>query len=224
MTAVGFPWAQDRPDRTRDTEQLFGFLPPPSGTAGVQAITVLTAAPRERPPAGRRGRGCPAPACSPARSWSASSSSTRRSSAPTGCTPPRSPPSWTILSWPGCSTLARCSRCGSRFRLAVTAEPTVGLPPPYQPLDDATRAPARLLLPDRGIVPFTGRGSQLRVAAVEPTGGRLALRVLTGAGGAGKTRLAAELCARLAGDGFDVGFADPDAPGGQPLSTTTGPP
>ena len=52
-TAVGFPWAATRPDSTRDTEQLFGFLPPLSGTvAGVQAITVLTAAPRERPGGG----------------------------------------------------------------------------------------------------------------------------------------------------------------------------
>lgn len=79
-------------------------------------------------------------------------------------------------------------------RMAVTPNLTIGLRPPYQPLPadvDPTRAPARLLLPERGIVPFTGRRSQLdELRQWALRGGRLALRVVTGAGGAGKTRLA----------------------------------
>jgi hypothetical protein len=51
VSAVGFPWAQERPDRGRDTEQLFGFIAPVTTVkAGLCAVTVLTAA-----PAGRRG-------------------------------------------------------------------------------------------------------------------------------------------------------------------------
>jgi hypothetical protein len=40
------------------------------------------------------------------------------------------------------------------------------------------------------------------------------LRLITGAGGSGKTRLAAEACVRMAGQGWQAGFADPKAPGG----------
>ena len=51
VTAVGFPWAQERPDRVRDTEQLFGFIAPAAmAKAALCAVSVLTAA-----PAGRAG-------------------------------------------------------------------------------------------------------------------------------------------------------------------------
>jgi tetratricopeptide (TPR) repeat protein len=49
VTAVGFPWAQERPDRVRDTEQLFGFIAPAAmAKSGLFAVTVLTAAPAAR--------------------------------------------------------------------------------------------------------------------------------------------------------------------------------
>jgi tetratricopeptide (TPR) repeat protein len=49
VTAVGFPWAQERPDRVRDTEQLFGFIAPAAmAKSGLYAVTVLTAAPAAR--------------------------------------------------------------------------------------------------------------------------------------------------------------------------------
>ena len=51
VSAVGFPWAQERPDRVRDSEQLFGFIAPAAmAKAALCAVSVLTAA-----PAGRAG-------------------------------------------------------------------------------------------------------------------------------------------------------------------------
>ena len=52
VSAVGFPWAQERPDRVRDSEQLFGFIAPATTVkAGLCAVSVLTASPAE--PGGR---------------------------------------------------------------------------------------------------------------------------------------------------------------------------
>ena len=49
VSAVGFPWAQERPDRVRDTEQLFGFIAPAAMVkAGLYAVTVQTSAPAAR--------------------------------------------------------------------------------------------------------------------------------------------------------------------------------
>src|SRR6266568_7582344 len=42
VSAVGFPWAQERPDRVRDTEQLFGFIAP-AAVAPLLADTDLAA-------------------------------------------------------------------------------------------------------------------------------------------------------------------------------------
>jgi Trypsin-like peptidase domain len=51
VNAVGFPWVQERVDRVRDSEQLFGFIAPATTMkAGHLGVTVLTAA-----PAGRAG-------------------------------------------------------------------------------------------------------------------------------------------------------------------------
>ena len=45
VSAVGLPWAQERPDRVRDSEQLFEFIAPATTVkAGLYAVTVLTAA------------------------------------------------------------------------------------------------------------------------------------------------------------------------------------
>ncbi len=49
VSAVGFPWAQEKPDRVRDTEQLIGFIAPAAmAKAGQWAVTVETAAPAAR--------------------------------------------------------------------------------------------------------------------------------------------------------------------------------
>ena len=76
---------------------------------------------------------------------------------------------------------------------------------------------ARLLLPEYGIVPFAGRDGDLAILQAWCLNGTApALRRITGAGGSGKTRLAAQACVRMAGKGWQAGFADPRAPGGQP--------
>jgi tetratricopeptide (TPR) repeat protein len=65
-------------------------------------------------------------------------------------------------------------------------------------------------------VPFAGRDTDLDVLESWcQTGAASALRVVCGAGGSGKTRLAAQTCVRMAGHGWQAGFADPRPPEGQ---------
>ncbi|WP_454856886.1 tetratricopeptide repeat protein [Promicromonospora soli] len=71
-------------------------------------------------------------------------------------------------------------------------------------------SPAALLAPERGIVPFMGRGRELAdlrswARSREP----VALRLLCGLGGVGKTRLALELCRRLRRTGWTVVHVPP---------------
>ncbi|WP_336207875.1 tetratricopeptide repeat protein [Nonomuraea sp. LPB2021202275-12-8] len=64
-----------------------------------------------------------------------------------------------------------------------------------------------LLLPRHAVVPFLGRGGELadlRAWAAGPE--RLSVAAVTGQGGAGKTRLAVELCEELSTAGWDAGF------------------
>jgi len=63
--------------------------------------------------------------------------------------------------------------------------------------------PARLLDPDLGVVPFTGRAAELADLEGWCLDERAGLvRLVTGGGGTGKTRLALELCRRMAGQGW----------------------
>ena len=49
-TAVGFPWAQERPDSVRDTEQLFGHIAPVTAVKeGLYGVSVITSPPAPRP-------------------------------------------------------------------------------------------------------------------------------------------------------------------------------
>jgi tetratricopeptide (TPR) repeat protein len=72
--------------------------------------------------------------------------------------------------------------------------------------------PSFLLRSEYQIAPFTGRSSELaeltRWCKQEP---RLAVGLVTAPGGQGKTRLAQELCNRLAQDDWMAGFVRPDA-------------
>jgi Trypsin-like peptidase domain len=221
VTAVGFPWAQERLNRVRDSEQLFGFVAPATTVkAGQCAVTVLSAAPAERaggsPWAGMSGAALFAGPflvgvliIDPARF---------------GADRVVAVPVAPLL---GDAELGRLLgahadavvRVGPRFRLAVTSETSVAVTPPYRPPTGRLgREPARLLLPEHGIVPFVGRDSDLEMLGGWcRSGAASALRVVVGAGGSGKTRLAAEACVRMAGQGWQAGFADPKAPGGQAL-------
>ena len=106
---------------------------------------------------------------------------------------------------------------GPRLRLAVTAETSLALAPPYRAATPRLgREPTRLMLPEYGIVPFAGRDGDLDTLQAWCLDGTApALRLITGAGGSGKTRLAAEACVRMAGQGWQAGFADPKAPAGR---------
>lgn len=80
---------------------------------------------------------------------------------------------------------------------------------PLHPWRPALDPPGALLRPECAIVPFHDRDSEiegLRSWAAEPR--TLGIRLYTGAGGMGKTRLAIELCRRLRADGWLAGFLD----------------
>ena len=65
-------------------------------------------------------------------------------------------------------------------------------------------------------MPFADRDGDLETLQAWCLNGTApALRLITGAGGSGKTRLAAEACVRMAGQGWQAGFADPKAPDGR---------
>ena len=219
VSAVGFPWAQERPDRVRDSEQLFGFIAPATTVkAGLCAVTVQTAA-----PAGRAG-GSP---------WAGMSGAAlfagpflvgvvvvdpARFGADRVVAAPIAP----LLDDAELAGLLDVSAdgvagVGPRLRLAVTAETSLALAPPYRAATPRLgREPTRLLLPEYGIVPFAGRDGDLDTLQAWCLNGTApALRLITGAGGSGKTRLAAEACVRMAGQGWQAGFADPKAPGGR---------
>src|SRR3954469_7105074 len=195
VSAVGFPWAQERPNRVRDTEHLYGFLAPAAQLkSGQLAVTVLTSPPTERtsgsPWAGMSGAALFAGpfhigvvVVDPGRFGT-----DRVVAAPVA----------PLLADPGLTALLGTSAAivtpvGPRLRLALTADTSLAVMPPYRPPTAwlGKRQPARFLLPEYGIVPFLGREQELQTLqawcldeASRP------LRLLLGSGGAGKSRLA----------------------------------
>jgi len=218
VDAIGFPWAQERPDEVRDSEHLHGFVAPATtAKTGQLAVTVPTS-----PPAARNG-GSP---------WAGMSGAALFTGpfligvvvvdpARFGTERVVAAPLATLLGDPTLVALLGdppLTEVGPRLRLAVTADTSIALAPPYQPTPPrlGLKQPAGLLLPQYGIVPFHSRESVLRdLEAWCRSGGGATLRLILGAGGSGKTRLAAEACVRMAARGWQAGFADPDAPGGQ---------
>ncbi|MBZ3906478.1 trypsin-like peptidase domain-containing protein [Streptomyces griseiscabiei] len=83
--------------------------------------------------------------------------------------------------------------------------------------------PVSLLRPEATVVPFTGREDVLaRLGAWCEQPGRFSVRLVTGPGGQGKTRLAAELVRRLRLRNWSAGFlAAAAAPDLLPLATET---
>src|SRR5205823_917985 len=150
-------WAQQRPDRVHDSEQLFGFIAPAAmAKAGLCAVTVLTAA-----PAGRAG-GSPWAGMSGAALFAGPFlvgvvvTDPARFGADRVVAAPVAPllDDTTLAGLLGAST-ADVLGVGPRLRLAVTAETSVALAPPYRAATPRLgREPARLLLPEYGIVPF----------------------------------------------------------------------
>ena len=105
------------------------------------------------------------------------------------------------------------------LRGAMTAPHSVYAPPRarvlepgyLKPAPGAVRSPLQLIKARTGIVPFTGRDKLAKLtdwANGQPEEGRedLAVAVVTGVGGSGKTRLAAELCSNLEKNGWVAGI------------------
>ncbi|MEO3887147.1 tetratricopeptide repeat protein [Nonomuraea sp. B5E05] len=97
-----------------------------------------------------------------------------------------------------------------RLETVTGDEPSVPLADLLAPArdDPPPDGPGWTLLPARhAVVPFLGREEELarlRAWAAEPA--PLSIAVLTGRAGTGKSRLAGELCAELAGSGWDAGL------------------
>jgi tetratricopeptide (TPR) repeat protein len=74
--------------------------------------------------------------------------------------------------------------------------------------------PSALLRAEHAVVPFAGRGGELaRLWAWAMSPAPLSVRLVTGPGGQGKTRLAHRLCEQLRGKGYLAGLVRDDAPG-----------
>lgn len=75
-------------------------------------------------------------------------------------------------------------------------------------------SPAALLRPERQIVGFTGRKAELRSLGLWAHGSaRGVVRLITGPGGVGKTRLAVEFAVRLEAQGWQCGLLEKDCGG-----------
>ncbi|MEO3790607.1 tetratricopeptide repeat protein [Nonomuraea sp. B10E15] len=102
-----------------------------------------------------------------------------------------------------------------RLETVTGDEPSVPLADLLSPArdDPPPDGPGWTLLQARhAVVPFLGREEELarlRAWAAEPA--PLSIAVLTGRAGTGKSRLAGELCAELAGSGWDAGLLPLDA-------------
>ncbi len=95
------------------------------------------------------------------------------------------------------------------------ARDALPLLPPVVELDwDSDESPSELLRARHAVVPFVRRGDLLeQVMRWREREDRLSVMVLTGAGGFGKTRTAAEICLAAAAAGWTAGLldAEPDA-------------
>jgi hypothetical protein len=80
---------------------------------------------------------------------------------------------------------------------------------PKRTWDQETSPPAALLRAEFGVVPFTGRVAELdRLHAWAAQPASVAIALVTGSGGRGKTRLAIEAATRAGADGWRAGFVD----------------
>jgi hypothetical protein len=113
-----------------------------------------------------------------------------------------------ILSWDDIlAELQIHSDLASRY-LGIPNPALLWLRRPVAPL---RRSPSALLRPESEVVPFTGRTAEIEdlLAWTQADGGP-AVRLVAAPGGAGKTRLAIELCHQLERIGVNAGFLSTD--------------
>lgn len=198
--ATGFPWAQRQADGSVAEEMIHATVVP--GTAhrlGRYAINVTTAQPYD-PPDGR----------SPWRGMSGAGLLAQDGHHLLGVLvddPQRFQPSRLeavpveyLLADAGFAALV-----GISPRRLVQLPPHPFLRPAYQPLPRRPSDP-QLLMPQFGVVPFLGRETLVdELVRWASDDDPLAVALVSGAGGSGKTRLAAEVCERVLAMGWDAG-------------------
>jgi len=216
--AIGFPWAMERPNNVRDTDHVIGFVAPGAGIASDRLhLSVLSSAPTTAPKS----------LSSP---WAGMSGAGLLAGAyligVVVVDPPRygtdrlvAVPAAALHGAPGfCDALGESPALvdvDAAWRLEYAAGRFLTLAAPYRPLPPGFNAAAsrhRLLNPRHGIVPFTGRAELVEelLGWFSNDQPGLAVRTVTGGGGSGKTRLAAEVCMAVLGQGFEAGFVDLD--------------
>jgi hypothetical protein len=107
---------------------------------------------------------------------------------------------------------AAASRCrpftSALEQIRPEADDVLTSPEPRGPRDASS--PGALLRADYGVVPFHGRDEEIEdLYAWCVEGEPIQIRLYTGPGGMGKTRLALEICAHLRDEGWKAGFLDP---------------
>lgn len=106
-----------------------------------------------------------------------------------------------------------------RLQYGVPIEQSVVISTPYRPTPPGfawSADPYRLLRSENKLIGFYGRNTlvdELAGWALEATT-PLAIKTITGGGGSGKTRLAAETCLAMTRNGWEAGFASFDIPSG----------
>jgi len=215
--AIGFPWAMERPNNVRDTDHVIGFVPPGAGIVSDRLhLSVLSSAPISSPGS------VPSP-------WAGMSGAGLLAGVyligVVVVDPPRygndrlvAVPAATLLEAAGfCDALGESPTpvdVDAAWRQAHAAG-GLTLAAPYRPLPpgfDAAAARYRLLNPRHGIVPFSGRAELVEelLGWFSNDKAGLTVRTVTGGGGSGKTRLAAEACMAVLAQGFEAGFVDVD--------------
>jgi tetratricopeptide (TPR) repeat protein len=218
--AVGFPEAQARPGGVRDTDEVVGCLSPNTRAKAARLVVDLETPPPAGPP--KPPRESVSPEAGPKSPWSGLSGGALLSSPgrrllgvvaadlrrfehrrleAVGVGELLADPEFAALAGHPVPRPVRADE-PPPLNHDVLREPYEELPPRY--------GEAHLLVPRYGVVPFVGRAAEIaRLSEWCKSPEVFSVAVLTGEGGAGKSRLAAELCKQVREqDGWDAYVAD----------------
>jgi tetratricopeptide (TPR) repeat protein len=195
---AGFPWAQRRPDGTREVEQRVGTINPITGTLrGEHQIDVQGTVP-QRPGPGSPWAGLSGAAvlCGPFVTAVITEDTRHHAHGRLTAVPVER-----LLADEGCRATLRRSSGSEPLLESVELDPLLTGPDTLP----CPRTPAALLRADAEVVRFRGRDAELRRLMRWCDGAGARVRLLTGPGGQGKSRLARELAARLRAQGWVTG-------------------